>query len=346
MTGRLARFRTRPEDFVVEEQLLYPPSAAGAYTLALVEKREMTTTQAASALARASGVARRNVGFAGRKDRYAVTRQWFSILGVPPSRLEGRRFGDLRVVRAVRHWDRLRLGELLENRFWLRVRELGAEDRSGLEERRQRLLRIGFGNRFGDQRFGRDGDNARQGGAILRGESAVADRRHARFLISSLQSAVFNDLLDLRPALLAESDRDRAHAVVIEGDLVVDVRTGRLSEVAEPDAVAEAVAHGELSPTGLLFGTRASIAGGAVGELEREVLRRWRVPEPSDWPLRIDVRGERRPLRALPHRLEIDPVDEDLVVEMALGPGVFATVALAELFPGIEEGPMPAAPVG
>ena len=78
--------RFEPEDFRVDEVPLYAPTGQGDHTFVRVEKRMRTTEDVARALARVAGVRPRDVGYAGRKDRVAVTTQWFSVPGLDPAR--------------------------------------------------------------------------------------------------------------------------------------------------------------------------------------------------------------------------------------------------------------------
>jgi len=73
------RFRVEPEDFFVEELLGFDADGSGSHVLLLVEKRDANTGWVAAGLARAAGVASRDVGFSGQKDRRAVARQHFSL---------------------------------------------------------------------------------------------------------------------------------------------------------------------------------------------------------------------------------------------------------------------------
>ena len=75
-----------PEDFRVDEIPLYPVASHGDHTFVRVEKRLRTTDEVARDLARAAGVSPRDVGYAGRKDRRAVTTQWLSVPGIEPDR--------------------------------------------------------------------------------------------------------------------------------------------------------------------------------------------------------------------------------------------------------------------
>ncbi len=74
-TGRL---RVEPEDFIVDEDLGFEPSGAGAHVLVRVRKRGANTEWVAREIARHAGCRPGDVGFAGLKDRHAVTTQWFS----------------------------------------------------------------------------------------------------------------------------------------------------------------------------------------------------------------------------------------------------------------------------
>ena len=73
------RIRVRSEDFQVDEDLGFAPSGDGEHALLRIEKCDLNTADAARTLARALGVAPRDVGYAGLKDRHALTCQWFSV---------------------------------------------------------------------------------------------------------------------------------------------------------------------------------------------------------------------------------------------------------------------------
>ncbi len=107
----MARIRTQPEDFRVEELPLYSPSGEGEHTFVHVEKRLVTTEEVATLLARAAGVGARDVGYAGRKDRLAVASQWFSVPRLDPQRALDLRFEGVRVLEATVHGHKMRTGQ-------------------------------------------------------------------------------------------------------------------------------------------------------------------------------------------------------------------------------------------
>ncbi|MFP6654367.1 MAG: tRNA pseudouridine(13) synthase TruD, partial [Myxococcota bacterium] len=183
--------RSCPEDFIVIEQPLYLPCGEGGHTYLYIEKRGRTTEQVAGELARACQVAPRDVGYAGRKDRHALTRQWFSVPELDPERALDLNLISSEILEAKRHGHKLKTGHLRGNRFEITLRGQGAELET-VRERAEGLLRKGMPNRYGSQRFGMNGDNAQQARRLLAGGPAPRDRRAARFLISALQSEVFN----------------------------------------------------------------------------------------------------------------------------------------------------------
>lgn len=165
------RIKVAPEDFVVEEIPAYSPCGAGEHLYLEIEKRGITTFDAIARVARAFGVPRHVIGYAGMKDARAVTRQWLSVQlpkGAPAVELESE---SLRVLHAARHKNKLKLGHLRGNRFRIRLRDVI----EGALPRAQRVVSIlterGMPNGFGAQRFGTRGDTHRLGRALLRGDA-------------------------------------------------------------------------------------------------------------------------------------------------------------------------------
>ena len=74
------RLRAEAEDFFVDEQLGFEATGSGEHWLVHIEKRGANTGFVAKQLAAFAGVTERDVGYAGMKDRHAVTRQSFSVL--------------------------------------------------------------------------------------------------------------------------------------------------------------------------------------------------------------------------------------------------------------------------
>ena len=329
----MPRLASVPEDFVVDELPLFAPDDEGEHTFVWVEKRLLTTEEVARELARAAGTRARDVGYAGRKDRVAVARQWFSVPGLPPEGALRIARGGLRVLEVRRHRHKLRTGALRGNRFDLVVREVEAGALDGAPERLAALVDRGLPNRFGAQRFGRDGRNAQLGREILAGGRVTRDRRAARFLLSALQAEVFNAVLARRA--------DRLDGLE-SGDLAWIHATGRTFAVEDPAPERARLDAFEISATGPIFGTRTDAPRGAPGELEAAVFAELGVPDagalraPTPGALRapagIRLRGGRRPLRVRPGDASCEVVAPDaLRLRFTLPAGSYATVLVEEL---------------
>lgn len=174
LPGTGGSIKETAEDFVVEEIPLYLPCGEGEHVYALIEKRGVTTLDAIRRLARALKISERDVGYAGMKDARGVTRQTLSLPRVKPEELLALELPGIRVLSAVRHRNKLKLGHLAGNRFRIRVRGVvpDAPVRAGaiLEVLENR----GIPNRFGEQRYGVQGNSHLIGRAMLAGDWRAA----------------------------------------------------------------------------------------------------------------------------------------------------------------------------
>jgi tRNA pseudouridine13 synthase len=313
------------EDFVVDEIPLYEPCGDGEHTFLWVEKRLLNTDEVAKRLARIAQRPPRDVGYAGRKDRFAVTRQSFSVPGLEPEAALQISAPGFRVLRAVPHRNKLRTGQLAGNRFDIRVRGVGDGLIARASEAATGLVRMGLPNRFGQQRFGRGEANVERGQRLLASTAVGGDRRQARFLVSSLQAAVFNQVLRTRPLALDQVEL---------GDLARRTDSGGLFQVEDVEAESLRAARFEITATGPIFGTRMPWPGEEVAERERRVLERFGLP-PNDElrpPRGLRIRGGRRPLRVPLKGLQVEPDGVGVLrLRFELPPGSYATVVLAEL---------------
>ncbi len=266
------RIKDRPEDFVVEEIPAYAPSGTGEHLFVRFTKTDRTTLDAVREIARGLSCDPRAAGYAGMKDRRATTTQTVSVQ--PPRGVSlidlAARARELSIVgisvhEASPHGNKLKPGHLAGNRFAITVRGV---PRGRVEDVAQALVRIaqeGVPNAFGAQRFGARGDNPARAHAWLRGEErAPRDPRILRLLWSSLQSAVFNAVLEVRV-------QDGTWATPLEGDLLKLRSSGGLFGCEDLLTDRKRAASGELSPTGPIVGARMRWPEGVPQELERRV---------------------------------------------------------------------------
>ncbi|HEX9079277.1 MAG TPA: tRNA pseudouridine(13) synthase TruD [Desulfuromonadaceae bacterium] len=159
-----------PEDFMVEEIPAYAPCGSGEHCYLVIEKRGITTLEAIRRIAGELRVPERDVGYAGMKDAVGVTRQTISFQRIKPEEVMGREFGGVRVVSAVCHANKLKLGHLKGNRFRIRVRNVSPGAAEAVPAVLAVLQQRGVPNYFGPQRYGAQANSHLIGAAMLRGD--------------------------------------------------------------------------------------------------------------------------------------------------------------------------------
>jgi tRNA pseudouridine13 synthase len=247
-SGASATLKRLNEDFIVTELPLQLPGGEGEHLWLDVEKNGANTAFVAQQLAAAAGVSERDVGYAGLKDRYAVTRQWFSIYlptgkaGETPD-LTALQHPEFKVLSQSRHVKKLRPGDLQGNRFRILLRDVAGE-RAAIEANLTAVAAQGVPNYFGAQRFGFDGGNVEQGRAMLAREIRVRNPKKKGIYLSAVRSFVFNEVLARR---IAQGLWGRS----LPGDVLDDAGRptgplwgrGRVSSTDEAQALENAVAE-------------------------------------------------------------------------------------------------------
>jgi len=321
------RLRAEPDDFQVWELPLVEPDDSGSHLWLEVCKRNANTQWVAGQLAAAAGVPVRDVGFAGMKDRRAVTTQWFSIGTQTAANTEWAvwEIPGVSILQARRHRRKLQRGALRGNRFRIGVHDLRGE-LSGLEERIALVARYGVPNYFGPQRFGRGGANVaravdwlERGGRIRRSERSI--------YLSAVRSFLFNSLLDERIRL---GNWNR----LLDGDVAMLDGTHSTFACCLPDPELERRCAGfDIHPTGPLPGRGGGRGGreamGAAAAVEASVLGGF--TDLVEALKRVGLDAARRSLRMVPAGLAWDGDATALVLEFALPPGAYATSVLREL---------------
>jgi tRNA pseudouridine13 synthase len=327
----MARFISSPATFLVEEIPAYQPAGEGEHTYLWIEKQNLTTLDAVNRLARVLGVGDRDVGYAGMKDRHATTRQWLSFQGVDPAHAQAASVDGIRILSATRHKNKLRVGHLQGNRFEVLLSDLADGEFTAIEAALKVFASKGIANRYGHQRFGAAGDNLAVGLAVLRGTRRESDARRRKLLLSAVQSAVFNCVLDLR----SEND---GLLVVREGDIFEKVASGGQFVGTDPSAEQARVDAGEIVPTAPLPGgrVRSPAPGTAAAALEDRALAVLGIGPDELTQVGRSLPGTRRPVVV---KLTLD--DPAVALEPAglrlrfsLPAGSYATVVLDAL--GVE----------
>ncbi|MEH6417607.1 tRNA pseudouridine(13) synthase TruD [Pseudomonas sp. CGJS7] len=325
-----ARIRSAPEDFRVEELPGFEATGSGEHLLLTVEKRGMNTAFAAKRLAQWAGVGEVGIGYAGLKDRHAVTVQRFSVhlpKRVAPD-LAALQSDDLRVLEHHWHAKKLPRGALAGNRFVLTLREIEGE-REAIEQRLRRIGERGVPNYFGEQRFGRDGDNVANALAMFAGRRVKREQRS--MLLSAARSELFNRVLAAR---VRDGNWDGLRDGEALAGEVWSLAGSRSVFGPEPwsETLAQRLAAFDIHPSGPLWGRGELRSQDAVRGLELDAMAGEQAEALRAGLEAAGMDQERRALRLRPDGLSWQWLDDGaLQVAFVLPAGAYATVVLAEL---------------
>ena len=322
--------RASAEDFQVDEQLGYAATGEGEHAFLRIRKRGINTADVARELARFAGVRRVNVGFAGLKDRHAVTTQYFSVHlpGMPDPDWRDMQSTQLQVLEALRHNRKIRRGSLRGNAFVLVLRQLhGPRDEA--EQLLARIAEQGVPNYFGPQRFGRDASNLHRAARLLAGEGGGRPKpEQKRMLLSAARSYLFNRVLAAR---VRRGDWNQA----LPGEVVLLEGSNRQFLAENPDEeIRRRMREQDIHPSGPLPGRQGRTLRplGEVHRLEEQVLEEAPGAAWIDALVSQGADSERRPLRLVPKDLAWDWLAEGVLqLTFALPTGAYGTTLVREL---------------
>ncbi len=320
--------KQQPEDFLVEEIPAYAPCGDGEHLFLWIEKRCLTTDALTQHLARTLGVAKRDIGVAGLKDRQAITRQHVSVPASCEARLESVATDFIRILNAQRHTNKLRTGHTAGNRFSILIRDVTAPEHAA--PILARLRASGFSNYFGPQRFGRDNQTAEQGFELLAGQRQPRDfppatRRYLlRLSLSAAQSDLFNQALARRIG-------DGLLHTALAGDVMQKVATGGLFHVEDVAAEQERLDAGETVPTGPMFGPKMKQPTGEPAALELRLLQERGLSLDDFATFGKIAAGTRRAFLVRPGEFSTETTERGVLCQFTLPPGSYATVLLREV---------------
>ena len=318
------RLREQLEDFQVWEQLSFEPEGSGQHVYLYLEKRNLNTDQVAESLARFAGVKPVAIGYAGLKDRRAITRQWFSVdlAGKPEPAWQEFNSDLVRVTEVQRHTRKLKRGSIQYNSFQIALRDYSAEV-TELEHRLVSIQRHGVPNYFGEQRFGRDESNLVQFEKLMKGELRRIKRHQRSLYISAARSMLFNLILSQRVA-------DKNWNCILPGEvLMLDGSHSVFPVESIDDDLVNRNAAFDVHPTAPLWGSGELMSTDKARELETQTLQpytNWR-----DFLQKVGLEQQRRALRVKVSDLTWHWQGKDVLLSFNLPAGSYATAVLREL---------------
>ncbi len=322
--------RQAPEDFQVTEDLGFEPSGDGEHDFLWIEKAGANTAWVARQLAAHAGVGPRDAGYAGLKDRHALTRQWFSVRRPNRGGSDWRSLAvpGVRILDTTRNTRKLRRGAHRANDFRIALRAPGIEGfRGAFDEKLTSIGTAGVPNYFGAQRFGRNGANLARAQALFAGARLPHSTRG--FALSAARSYLFNTILERR---VRAGLWDR----LVPGDVAnLDwTRSVFAVDAVTPDLQARC-AELDIHPTTTLWGRGAPLSKGDALALEAAAVCDY--AELTDGLIAARVDAASRALRLRARALSIEFAGDVAWLEFRLPRGAFATVLLREIVHGSDE---------
>lgn len=321
----IGMLKANPEDFMVVEELGFEPDGEGEHVLVNIRKTGRNTQFVADHLARFAGIHARSVGYAGLKDRHAVTEQWFCL------HLPGKKTPDFsqfalegcEVLACARHLRKMRIGTLKGNAFTLILRQIS--DGDDVERRLRAIASGGVPNYFGSQRFGRGGNNLVMARRWANDEIRVKERSKRSFYLSASRSALFNHIVSRRLA-------DGLSRTVLAGDALQLSGCGSwfIAKVDELETLQQRLDAGELTITAPLPGNGEPGTAGDALKFEQQCLAE--QPDLLTLLRRERVEPARKALLLQPQSMRWNWWD-DVTVELRfwLPAGCFATSVVREI---------------
>ena len=316
-----------PEDFLVDEVPAYAASGKGEHQYLQVQKRLLTTPELVRRLAKAVGMNERDVGYAGMKDKYAVTTQWLSLASKTAISPELALGEGVKILAITRHDNKLRTGHLLGNRFTITLTGVHEQAYERAEQIAARLRSQGLPNYFGAQRFGHAGRNLPDALNWLARGGRGRNRFEQKLFPSVVQSELFNRYLSARVAL--------GTTQLINGEVVRLEGAGAMFRVDDLEKEQPRFAARDLHLTGPMLGPKLRPAAAEALALEQRLTAELGLDEAMLGALGREAPGTRRdlfaPLPDLVIQAVTDRPEPALRLSFTLPSGGYATEVLRQL---------------
>ena len=336
-------FKQSPRDFVVEEIPLYEFSGEGEHLILQVRKKNLSTNEMVGQIARYLGIKNREIGYAGLKDKHAMTLQYISIHKKYEEALENFNFDGIKIVSKTYHNNKIRIGHLKGNRFYIKIKKVNPTSAAKIDEALKNIDKFGIPNFFGYQRFGNDGDNHILGEKLAKGEARERNPRVKKLLINAYQSHLFNLWLSRRLEInslvssfkvqeiesLLNMPNDEVQKMkvqkhpfkLITGDIMEHYPYGKLFDFLGEEEDLKRFDERNISVTGLLCGKKVRVSSLNAGVIEKE------------YDDEINADGARRYAWIYPTDIEgrFNKVEAQYEMNFTLPKGSYATVLLEEI---------------
>lgn len=324
------KIKAKAEHFKVNEQLGYEFTGSGEHLMVLIRKTGENTSFVANELAKACGVKSKDVSWAGLKDRHAVTEQWLSVHlpagGFPNLTLFQEKHPSVEILSMTRHNKKLRPGDLAGNEFEVILSEV--TDVEEVVKRLEIVSEQGVPNYFGNQRFGKDGNNLNEARRWGRDNVRTRNQNQRSLYLSTARSWIFNHIVSARIEAGCFNH-------FVEGDIALNNGEQVLLAQEQLNEFNQLLAQDKVQVTAALAGDNALPTKAEALTIEQPLLD-------NEEDLMKLIRGnrmrhDRRAIALKAKNLTWEVEGNSVTLKFALDSGSFATSIVREL---IEEIPV------
>jgi len=336
-------FKQTKDDFVVTEVPLYEFSGEGEHLIIKIRKKDLSTWDAVEILANFVGCKTRDIGYAGLKDKNAMTVQSLSIHKQYEEKLKSFKHDNIKILETTYHNNKIKVGHLKGNKFFIRLKRVNLIDCRKIEAALSEIVTCGMPNYFGFQRFGIEGDNYKKGKAIIEGTLKEKRRNLKQMYINAYQSYLFNSWLSKRieiskliaafepnevyeklnlPLDVVKRMKKQKHPLkIMTGDMLSHYPYGRIFTIDDLETESEKFYNRDRVPTGLLSGKRVKTSIDLAYEIEK------------DYQENTGEDGARRFAWIFPEDVQSNYKEEKNWMELSfyLPKGSYATELIAEI---------------
>jgi len=336
-------FKQSKEDFVVTEVPLYEFSGEGEHLILKIRKKDLSTWDAVEIIANYLGCRSRDIGYAGLKDKNAMTIQSISVHKKYEEKLNSFEHQNIKILEKTYHNNKIKVGHLKGNKFFIRLKRVGLIECKKIEGAVQELVTLGMPNYFGFQRFGIEGNNWQKGKDIIEGNLKEKRRNLRQMYINAYQSYLFNAWLSKRieisklvaafepkeifeklnlPLDIVKQMKKQKHPLkIMTGDMLSHYPYGRVFTIDDLEVESQKFFDRDRVPTGLLSGKRVKNSEGLAYEIEK------------DFEEKTGEDGARRFAWVFPEDIESNYKEDKNWMELQfyLPKGSYATEFIAEI---------------
>lgn len=314
--------KNRPQDFIVSEKLRFEPEGEGDHLYLYIEKVNANTEWVQRQLAKLTGLKRSDVGYAGLKDRHAITRQWFSLYAPINKEFTFDSLPDnVSIIETTRGRKKLKTAGMGKNEFNIQFCASHLS-KTQINTRFNWIKDHGYANYFGAQRFGHDGNNIDNLIALAGGKRFKSHQRS--LFISAGRSYLFN-------LILSERVRQNIWNKLVSGDVAILNNSRSIFAVDNIDnEITQRLEQFDIHPAIPLYGSGEWISNGQVKELEHEVYNQHRDIVKALLDLNVTIMP--RASRVVPEGMQWEFTDDNMCLKFTLPAGAFATTLLDQAF--------------